>query len=356
MLVALAMSTSGVAAATPHWTLVNAPNVGGADVVDGMSCPIATFCMASGDSGAELWNGSSWSVVPTPPTNSALVGISCTSQTFCMSVGSVSSGTGWQTLTERWNGKEWTILPSQDPGVKVNRLAGVSCVSTAFCMAVGWYNDASDRHTLIEEWNGSAWALVGSPNIRTKDALHGVSCVSTAFCAAVGDYHRGGGYDTLTELWNGKTWSLVSSPNTSGSNNSQLEATSCTSSSFCAAVGFYNIAGDHTLTELWNGATWTISNSPSPMSSDTLVGVSCTGATSMCMTVGSYTPPSPGYGSQTLIESWNGTAWSVAKSPNSSATEDFLNAISCANGAFCMAGGQSFPASAGETLIEKYSG
>jgi hypothetical protein len=362
MLVASALSAGGAAAAVPQWRIVSSPDIGGGGVLGAVSCTSAVFCMAAGDFGAERWNGAGWSVVNTPTANTVykneFLGVSCTSGAFCMAAGDFYNGSVWRTLIERWNGTKWAILRSPNAGSKDNHLSGASCVSTTLCMSVGHYKDTSGRHTLIEQWNGTTWNLVSSPNASSKDYLHGVSCTGTAFCAAVGNYHDGSGIHTLIELWNGIAWSLVSSPNPPGSTNNQLLGTNCTSTTFCAAVGFYNyLSGDQTLTELWNGARWSLLNSPNPGGSDILSGVSCTGTSTFCMAAGEYTSLSTGYGQQTLIEGWNGTAWSVLNSPNrsGSAHEDALGAVGCASDLFCMAVGQSAPAFVEHSLIEKYS-
>jgi hypothetical protein len=63
----------------------------------------------------------------------------------------------------------------------------------------------------------------------------------------VGNYVSSGGHaQTLTEAWNGSTWSLVNSPNSSSTQANLLSGVSCTSSSFCFAVGNYvNSGGRH---------------------------------------------------------------------------------------------------------------
>ena len=98
-----------------------------------------------------------------------------------------------------------------------NFLYGVSCKSTSFCMASGEYSNGTNDQTLIEKWNGSSWSLVGSLNSSsTQDNdLSAMSCVSTSYCMATGGYNNGTNLQTLTEKWSGGSWSLVGSANTS---------------------------------------------------------------------------------------------------------------------------------------------
>jgi hypothetical protein len=101
----------------------------------------------------------------------------------------------YQTLTESWDGTAWSIVPSPTPGSDpepASFLNGVSCIAPSSCTAVGGNIGSSgegiDSSTLIESWDGSTWSVVTSPNRGNppSDGLGGVSCVSTTSCAAVG--------------------------------------------------------------------------------------------------------------------------------------------------------------------------
>src|SRR5204862_347064 len=82
-----------------------------------------------------VWDGSSWSVQPTPNpmggSNSELVGVSCTSSSACTAVGNSSSGT----LAEVWDGSSWSIQPTPNPAGA--SLAGVSGTSARACTGGG---------------------------------------------------------------------------------------------------------------------------------------------------------------------------------------------------------------------------
>jgi hypothetical protein len=60
-------------------------------------------------------------------------------------------------------------------------------------------------------------SLVGSlSSSSTQDNnLSAMSCVSTSYCMATGGYNNGTNLQTLTEKWSGGSWSLVGSANTS---------------------------------------------------------------------------------------------------------------------------------------------
>ncbi len=231
-------------------------------------------------------------------------------------------------------GSSWTVVPSPSPGTNSNFLTGVSCTSAAFCMAVGYTGDSSSAQTLIEQWNGSPWSVVPSPNVGSdNNQLTSVSCTSKTFCMAVGYAGNPVYPQTLIEQWDGSSWSVA--VNAGGEWGF---AVSCTSLSFCMAVG-----GD--LAESWNGSSWSVASIPSSGSgTHNLDGVSCLSAT-FC-TVAGWSTPTAGM-DQALIESWDGSSWSVVSSPSPGANGTDLLGISCADATFCTAVGCLFTGQCG---------
>ena len=107
-----------------------------------------------------------------------------------MAVGSYNIGSDTQTSTESWNGSTWTVVPSPNASPVQNGLESVSCRGRTACVAVGSYNNGSNMQTLIESWNGSSWTIVPSPDASLqKNQLSGVSCGARADCLAVGSYY-----------------------------------------------------------------------------------------------------------------------------------------------------------------------
>ena len=97
------------------------------------------------------------------------------------------------TVAEVWNGSTWSVLPTPNVGrrliIRLGELDGVSCAGQAFCQAVGHSVDASaNLHNLIEGWNGSSWSIVVAPDSGSAsiNSLGGVSCISATVCTAVG--------------------------------------------------------------------------------------------------------------------------------------------------------------------------
>jgi hypothetical protein len=353
------------------WSVVTSRNPGstsGPDELNAVSCLSATGCVAVGQSTSaktstsrtliESWNGTAWSVVPSrnrgpSTTGNVLYGVSCVSSADCTAVGNY----GKKTLIESWNGTTWSAVASPD-GPSHNVLTGISCVSATSCMAVGF----AGLKTLAESWNGTAWSIVPSRNPAPSgyaSYLHGVSCVSASSCVAVGSYDDAGPADTLVESWDGSTWSVVPTPSLGSSTVNSLAGISCVSASSCMAVGNQEVPDDpnQTLAESWNGATWSVVPTPDTTVNDDnfLAGASCLTA-SDCTAVG-WSDNSNGVGgaTSTLIESWNGSAWSVVTSPNraSASLGNQLNGVSCVSASRCTAAGwydssHDFP----RTLVE----
>jgi len=369
------------AATNPTWSIVPSPNPSGSPSNDlnGVSCTGPAACTAVGEYSdgtavhtlVESWNGSTWSIVPSPNPSgspfpfSQLNAVSCTGPTACTAVGDSYDGTAAQTLVEFRNGSTWSIVPSPNPsGSLSNDLNGVSCTGPTACTAVGQSHDGTAVQTLVESWNGSTWTIVPSPNPSSgslSNDLNGVSCTGPPACTAVGDSYDGTAGQTLVESWNGSTWSIVPSPNELSDFN-RLNAVSCTGPASCTAVGDAGSTSTSggplftgTLVESWNGTTWSIVPSPdpspgSPFPESSLHGVSCTGPAA-CTAVGDG--PRASGGSLTLVESWNGSTWSIVPSPNpSGSSSNVLNGVSCTGPSACTAVGEFSDGTTNQTLVE----
>jgi len=208
----------------------------GGTYLKSVSCASRTACTAVGFVGdlalaeanvplAMSWNGKTWAIRPTPipsgTNNTNLDGVSCVSPASCIAVGyaAESSGNGSISLAESWNGTAWTIQPTPNPAGAVTEttLDGVSCTSRTACTAVGdSYNPISGTQSVAERWNGSAWTIQQTVNPPGNDVfLYAVSCESPTACTAVGRSFGGAtaGWTSLIEQWNGTTWSRIPSPN-----------------------------------------------------------------------------------------------------------------------------------------------
>jgi hypothetical protein len=325
------------------------------------SCASANSCMAVGSnlagSGyfvpvADTWDGSTWTDAAPAHRGqeSALMSVSCTSSSNCMAVGyyvAVYDQSFDRTMAETWNGSTWSILPTPNKTTSGdNVLDSVSCTSANNCVAVGRYSPANGNTlALAEGWNGSAWTIVAAPTRSNQSNLTGVSCTGPTSCVAVGYYLPNGStsYRTLIESWNGSLWSVVASPNLPTASWTQvLYGVSCTSSTQCAAVGgAYNTTNpqqfisSRSLIETWNGAKWSMASNPSPDTYSQLQGVSCVNMNN-CVAVGFYSNGADANTAATLIETWNGSAWSTTPNPGG---VNRLYGVTCASPSMCLAVG-----------------
>jgi hypothetical protein len=354
LLAAVVLPSSEAAAAPSLWSITSSPDQGtSSNYLYGVSCTGPMFCVAVGfysDAGVaqtliESWNGSTWSITSSPNQNANanyLSGVSCTSATNCVAVGDYYDNSGvLQTLTEAWNGSAWSITSSPNQGGGDNHLDAVSCTSPPTnCVAVGFFIGASGDQTLVESGNGTAWSITSSPSPGDENYLYGVSCTSSSNCVAVGGDESGSVIQTLIESWNGTAWSVPSSPSP-GSNDNDLNAVSCTDAKDCVAVGQFSngSSASQTLIESWDGTAWSVTSSPNHgKHGNDLIGTSCTSATS-CVAAGVYATASGV--TQPLIQSWDGTAWSITHSPHPSSGENSLQGVSCTSSSSCEAAGWS---------------
>jgi hypothetical protein len=195
----------------------------------------------------ENWNGSNWTegnavaFVPPPQSdaNSELNAISCASPSSCVAVGNYEDEPEdtWPALAESWNGSKWTVDPTPIiPNAYSTTLDSVSCWAPESCIATGQDtisgNPPPEGNTVSESWDGSAWHLQTAPVLpELFSSLGGVSCTSATFCAGIGN---GSAKASYIALWNG-TWSDEAFGTT-------LEGVSCVSEAYCVAVGSPNAA------------------------------------------------------------------------------------------------------------------
>lgn len=349
---------------------------------------------AGGAGGAlvEAWNGSSWSSAgatgPSGAQSSVLSGIACGAGA-CWAVGSQVTGGGFDSgLVEQLAAAGWGAHSTPVPqGRELNDLSAVACAGGARCFAVGAHSTEAEADTLVDAWTGDGWTAMASPSVGggMDSFLNGVTCLSASDCWAVGDVQPSSNgpkptnvdtATTLIESWNGFAWSIVGSPNPTGAQISVLTGVSCASATACFAVGYvYPFANNgatiglsstgpvavaQTLIEQWNGQSWTVVGSPNanPELSDALASITCVSATD-CWAVGAAE------GAQTyegLVERWNGSAWSVVTSPQTSGNESSgLFGVACAAASACWSVGYSYLGSGAsakdfQTWVERWDG
>jgi hypothetical protein len=340
----------------------------------------------------EYWDGTAWTIQESPPLrpflHSLLYGVAATSSTNAWAVGSYESPINdVQPLIERWNGTDWQIQSNPSPGISTqNFFSGVAATSPTNAWAVGQYeknlgHSTAVQRTLIEHWDGTAWTVQKSPNVprgkRTifsPNSLNGVSATSPTNAWAVGSWVNPdtANSQTLIEHWDGTAWKTQKSPNPHVRHgDTVLSGVAATSRTNAWAVGYYldihclnpgcTSANEfeQTLILHWNGTAWTVQKSPNPGGSkvdNSLTGVVATSATN-AWAVGNY---GDGEKSRTLTLHWNGTAWKIETSPNPDFRhrDTVLSAVTATSPTNAWAVGKSYNTTqrAAQTLALRWNG
>ncbi len=279
----------------------------------------------------------SWSIAPSPPAQQEydvdnLDFISCPTTSFCMAGWEDGVNTPAATIAT-WDPKtrgSW-VLANLPASVVDPQLASISCVSSSMCFAFGSSDDPLEpghQQALAAEWDGTSWEtmnespqfLVNVNDSQDSTEITAASCTSASFCLAVGEYNNGSRWLAIAETWNGSSWATVIPPVEGAINDSVsgVSDLSCASSTMCAM----NDA------EIWTGILFKQFSDPSV---DGISSVDCV-STSYCLAAG------------TSSALWNGTAWIGEGS-----LPVYGYSISCSSKSACVAPNTSIPANGGLT-------
>ena len=300
----------------------------------------------------EHWNGSQWSVVPSP-NPSAFVNkinaIAAVSANDVWAVGTAPTPTD-TVLILHWNGAAWSVVPNPTNGIPLTNLAALAVISANDIWAVGSGVIGDESATATLHWNGTTWSVIPSPNIgpEVDNSLAGVTAVSSNDVWAVGTEQPTNLTDpsTLILHWNGSAWSIV--PNISPE-GSHLQAASAVASNDVWATGYSELG---TLAEHWNGSSWSLVQTASggrldPVFLPSVVALSSDNVWSVGEGLQS------GHLSRTLTEQWNGTSWVVVRSPNLGADHNELFGVDATPGGTLWAVGTVYHYPQQRTLIER---
>ena len=293
-----------------------------------------------------------WKITPGASIkgNAGLLGVSCPSASFCVAAG--YSGVPVHLLIESWNGKIWSI--ARTPSAPNSELWSVSCPSAGFCMAAGFTQLVNGATAPVaEKWNGRRWSAVPPPAGNSGE-LTSVSCATASVCTAVGSEANGrGGTKNFAEEWNGTKWSVMPAPpDKGGAVGDLLNGVSCPSANDCTAVGDYGFLPMYPLIESWNGTKWSIVPSPKKANAS-VTEVSCATARS-CNATGDYLDRAAN--GRPYAETWNGKSWAAA--PISGPKYGQFNDVTCVSADNCTGAGYDGPGRSGtiQSLIWSWNG
>ncbi len=201
-----------------------------------------------------------------------------------------------------------------------------------------------------------AWSLVPSPNVpgNNQNYLGAVSSVSASTLAVAGFSSSSGNQYGFVATWDGSAWTQSSTQATP----SQLNGIFLDSSTHGWAVGENGSTSSTTLIEEWNGTAWSKVASPNGGAArNTLWGISGVSSNDI-WAVGGYRATQTGP-EQTLTEHWDGKSWSVVPSPDkTTSSNNVLTGVSALSATDAWAAGISWDVSLNSyrTLTEHWDG
>jgi hypothetical protein len=164
-------------------------------------------CSRDGDRGTAPRRALRWDELERHPHSelaaspSQFSGVAAAASNDVWAVGSKTVSATSNTLIEHWDGTSWSVVPSPTPSGG-GLLLAVTAISTTDVWAVGIQSQFSGD--VVEHWDGTSWSLVSSPAFTgASDILRGIAAVSAKSIFAVG---------SAIEHWNGHKWSLLTTP------------------------------------------------------------------------------------------------------------------------------------------------
>jgi hypothetical protein len=254
-------------------------------------------------------------VVPTPnghhgPTNNGLLAVAASSPSDIWAVGQTAI---------HFDGTQWTAFATpMIHGDNTSYLDGVVDFSPTDAWAAGIVGiGTAAPGQVIEHWNGAAWNVVTGPTFAAGDQpeIFGMTAVSPNDIWAVGTLLTANqALEALFEHWDGTAWTAYT-----GFFYGFFRAVSADASNDIWAVG-YN--GNVTFSEHFDGTGWTLVRTPDvgtgPNSLGGVVALAPDNVWAVGFSTASTQPPPGEYDvpTETLIEHYDGTSWSVVTSPN----------------------------------------
>jgi hypothetical protein len=185
-------------------------------------------------------------------------------------VGVQTNASGYdQLLAEHWNGTSWSVVPTPNRTVFHNDFNAVAAISTNDVWAVGdFWSDAvpSVINTIMQHWDGATWTNFTMIQPSASSYLFGVTAIATNNVWAVGTYFGASGWQTLVVHYDGISWTTMPTINTNAVDN-ELFDVSAFSSTDVWVVGEQSLSNNGTsplqsLAQHWDGATFTTVTSP----------------------------------------------------------------------------------------------
>jgi hypothetical protein len=334
--------------------------------------------------------GSIWQVLPTvnqqagQVTDSDFAGVSMASPTDGWAVGAFDDKNAvGHPLVQHWDGTTWALGTAPQPSGRSAQLAGVDELSPSNVWAVGLSEGDSGVTSdlpLIEHWNGSGWSVAAGVSLPA-----GASGVLNAIGGSGPDDLWAVGYtlsadesaeSLLIEHFDGTQWQSVPFPTQgnacdSGLSDCFLDATAVAASAPNNAWLAGNVAQPNTTQHVlahWNGTSWKLATAPclegtatatcDPEGTDLnrLTGLTVLSPTDAWASGSEGNVNDQNFNIPYVLH-WNGTTWSLTKTPNLGGEGSILNAITAVSASDIWAVGQSERLNGAIlTLTEQFNG
>jgi photosystem II stability/assembly factor-like uncharacterized protein len=207
--------------------------------LDGAQSGLARFVAATTTDG-----GSTWSVTSLPSLVVVVDGLSCPSTTRCLALGGVvTSGGSTVAVTSSDGGASWAVGNTVALHPLLAPLQNdMSCASTAGCVIVGYDTNGGTGGTFEQSVaaatsrdGGATWKAATMPSFPNFASLGAVACPTTSECVAVGSYVDGA-VDVgivVSSTNGGATWSAAALP----AGTLELQTVGCPTANHCVAAG-----------------------------------------------------------------------------------------------------------------------
>jgi hypothetical protein len=227
----------------------------------------------------EAWDGTAWKPARTPRLD--------TERDLLFSAAAVSADDVWavggrqsehddrfSTLIEHWDGTHWSVVPSPGPGSAGGTLYGVAASGPHDVWAVGQRDDAGSDLPLVEHWDGKRWSVVDVPAAGATGALLQGVTVADGQVWAVGQtddsVHQA---RPLIEHLSGGVWHAQIA-STLGAGFSDVTGVAVSGGTVWLAGSYFDDAGGNELTLVArnDGAGWRQVAAPNPGTGDKVLG------------------------------------------------------------------------------------
>ena len=184
----------------------------------------------------------------------------------------------FRTLAEHWDGSAWSVVPTPNPGSNGDHLYAIDAVSPDNVWAAGQQlgGDSPDQG-LVEHWDGQKWSVVPVPTPAAASLvmLDGITAsASQVWVAGEADSPEGGGQPLVEGYQNG-TWTIARLPTIpDGSNWTNLWGITMAGGSVWAVGTYVNPATDNNNDLVLQGTngSWSIDPAPNPGSGSNILG------------------------------------------------------------------------------------